>query len=31
MGDSIRMDLKEIGIDTTNWVRLRILIIAEPL
>ena len=30
--DNIRMDLKEIGINTRNWVdRLRIEIIGEPL
>ena len=30
--DNIRMDLKEIGINTRNWVvRLRIRIIGEPL
>jgi hypothetical protein len=30
--DNIKIDLKETGIDTTNWViRLRIRIIGEPL
>ena len=29
--DNIKMDLKEIGINAGNWVKLRIPIIGEPL
>ena len=29
--DNIRIDLKEIGINTRNWVRLKIGIIGGPL
>ena len=28
--DNIRMDLKEIGINTRNWIQLRIGIIGRP-
>ena len=29
--DNIRIDLKEIGVNTRNWIRFRIGIIGKPL